>query len=514
MTIRLIILWIPLLLWLSGCAINPVTGKNEISLMSEASEISTGNEQYLPSRQMQGGDYNVNPSIVQYVQRVGNRLAAVSDRPLPYEFSVINDSTPNAWALPGGKIAINRGLLTELHSEAELAAVLGHEIIHAAARHGAKGMERGILLQGAVLAAGMASQNSEYSTLAVGGAGIAAQLINTKYSRSAELESDFYGMKYMAKAGYDPRAAIDLQQTFVRLSEGRNSNWITGMFASHPPSQERVDANRHTASTLSTGGEVGRERYLTAIAPLRNDHDAYNAYDAGRKALTDGDTALALALAQKALRLQPREALFHSLRGDIRFKQRRYTDAVTNYNRALQHNSNYFHYYLQRGLTYLELHDESQANRDLKKSLELLPTAPALNALGKMALNQGDRSSAKRYFTSAAGSNSIAGKEASRALIRLDLPDNPLKYLQVQMIKDRNDTLQLRVRNTTKIDIERITILIQFSDQKGRTQQLQQQLFKPLLAGRNVTVTTGIGPLAKLTKLSAQVTHAEIVKQD
>lgn len=513
MTMRLIIFGISFSLWLSGCAVNPVTGKNEISLMSEASEISTGKKQYLPSRQMQGGDYNVNPSIVEYVQRVGNRLAAVSDRPLPYEFNVINDSTPNAWALPGGKIAINRGLLTELSSEAELAAVLGHEIIHAAARHGAKGMERGMLLQGAVLAAGMASQNSEYSTLAVGGAGIAAQLINTTYSRSAELESDFYGMKYMAKAGYDPNAAIDLQQTFVRLSQGRNSNWLTGLFASHPPSQERVDANRQTAAALATGGEVGRERYLSAIAPLRSDSEAYKAYDEGRKALNDGDTSLALALAQKALRLQPREALFHSLRGDIRFEQQRYNDAVTNYDRALQHNNNYFHYYLQRGLTYLELQQESRANIDLKKSLELLPTAPALNALGKMALSQGDRTTAKSYFTSAAGSNSAAGQAASRALIRLDLPDNPHKYLQVQMLKGRNDTLHLRISNTTKITVDRVTILIQFNDQNGTTRRLQQQLFQPLAGGSSATVTTGIGPLTKLTKLRAQVSHAVIVEQ-
>ncbi len=137
-------------------------------------------------------------------------------------------------ALPGGKIVINRGLLVELKSEAELAAVLGHEIVHAAARHGAKGMERGILLQGVVMAAGIASQNSEYSQLAVGGAGIAAQLLTQKYGRDAEREADLYGMRYMSRAGYDPRAAIDLQQTFVLLSAGRDNNWLNGLFASHP----------------------------------------------------------------------------------------------------------------------------------------------------------------------------------------------------------------------------------------------------------------------------------------
>lgn len=513
MSIRQIIPCLIICLYLGGCAINPVTGKNEISLMSESAEISTGTQQYLPSRQMQGGDYTVNPEVVQYVQQVGNRLAAVSDRQLPYEFNVINDSTPNAWALPGGKIAINRGLLTELNSEAELAAVLGHEIIHAAARHGAKGMERGMLLQGVVLAAGMASQNSEYSALAVGGAGVAAQLITTKYGRSAELESDFYGMKYMAKAGYDPHAAIDLQQTFVRLSEGRDSNWLTGLFASHPPSQERVDANRLTASTLPTGGIIGRERYAAAISSLRSDQDAYNAFDAGRKALNDGDTALSLALAQKALKLQPREALFHSLRGDIRFTQQRYHDAIINYNRALQHNNNYFHYYLQRGLANLELNQTTLANSDLEKSIELLPTAPALNALGQMALSQGDSSTAKRYFTSAASSNSTAGKAASQSLIRLDLPDNPHKYIHVQMLKDQNDTLQLRVMNTTQMTVNKIRVVVQFTDKNRKNHQRQLQLRRSIVGKESVTLSTGIGPLSKLTQFRAQVTRAKIVEK-
>src|SRR5210317_1032321 len=116
---------------LYGCAVNPVTGKNELSLISESQEISIGQKNYGPSRQMQGGDYNVNPELSVYVNTVGQKLARVSDRKLPYEFVVLNNSTPNAWALPGGKIAVNRGLLMSLENEAELAAVLGHEIVPA-----------------------------------------------------------------------------------------------------------------------------------------------------------------------------------------------------------------------------------------------------------------------------------------------------------------------------------------------------------------------------------------------
>jgi predicted Zn-dependent protease len=228
----------------TACTINPVTGERQLAIVSAEDEVAIGTQQYQPSQQMQGGEYLGDPALSTYVRTVGNRLGAVSDRALPYEFVIINSSVPNAWALPGGKIAINRGLLLELESEAELAAVLGHEIVHAAARHGALSMQRGLLLQGALAVASAAARNRDYSDLAVGAAGLGAQLIHTRHGREAELESDAYGMQYMARAGYDPRAAISLQQTFIRLSEGRDSGgWLGGLFASHPPSHPRARAH-------------------------------------------------------------------------------------------------------------------------------------------------------------------------------------------------------------------------------------------------------------------------------
>src|SRR5688572_7684695 len=175
---------------LAACSTNPVTGEKDLMLIGEGTELSIGAQQYAPMRQSEGGDYNMDPALTAYVQRVGNRLAAVSDRKLPYEFSVLNNTIPNAWALPGGKIAVNRGLLVELKSEAELAAVLGHEIVHAAARHSAQQMSRGMLAQGGLLATQIALGNSAYGGLATTGAQLASQVVLQKYGRDAELESD------------------------------------------------------------------------------------------------------------------------------------------------------------------------------------------------------------------------------------------------------------------------------------------------------------------------------------
>ena len=111
---RIIRISLALLLVLSaaGCAVNPVTGKKELSIISAQQEVSMGAERYQPYQQQQGGRYSVDPELNVYVNSVGQKLARVSDRPnLPYEFVVLNNSVPNAWALPGGKIAVNRGLL-------------------------------------------------------------------------------------------------------------------------------------------------------------------------------------------------------------------------------------------------------------------------------------------------------------------------------------------------------------------------------------------------------------------
>jgi beta-barrel assembly-enhancing protease len=507
------LVWILLLLMLTGCAVNPVTGRSELALIGEGTELQIGAEQYSPLRQMQGGDYNTQPQITAYVQEVGGRLAAVSDRPLPYEFQVINDSTPNAWALPGGKIAINRGLLTEMQSEAELAAVLGHEIVHAAARHSAQSMQRGMLLQGAVMAAAMASGNSEYAGLAIGGASLAAGLVSQQYSREAEREADYYGMLYMSRAGYDPRAAVDLQQTFVRLSEGRQSNWLTGLFASHPPSQERVDANRTTLANLPAGGEMGVERYRQMMAPMLAAQKSYDAYDEGRKALAENRADRALALADQAIAGEPKEALFHGLRGDALRKQGREREAITAFNQALQRQPEYFHYYLQRGLAYQALGDTRSANADLERSVALLPTAPAMNSLGQLALNRGDQARAMEYFSTAAGSDSPAGRQAHASLVRLDLSTNPDKYLKVDFALDRQGQLIVRLANQTPVAVGDITLEVGYDDPAGKRQQTRLRIAGPIAAGATHQAATGLGPISdpgRLKNLGGRILTAQV----
>ncbi|HSG88499.1 MAG TPA: M48 family metalloprotease [Pseudomonadales bacterium] len=485
----------PLLLALVACVQNPVTGKSELGLIATSDEIAIGGQQYSPSQQMQGGVYVSDPELGDYVSRVGRRLAAVSDRDLPYEFVVLNSSVPNAWALPGGKIAINRGLLTELDSEAELAAVLGHEITHAAARHGAQAMERGMLTQGALAAASVAigvSGYGDYSDLALGAAQVGAQLMTQKYGRDAERESDRYGMIYMKRAGYDPAAAVDLQQTFVRLSEGRSSDWLSGLFSSHPPSQERVDNNRAFAAELGTGGEVGREAYQAATANLRRKAPAYELADAARKALAEKQWDTALAKAEGAIKKVPAEAGFHALAGDAHYGAKRYQKALQEYDRAVELDGSYYANWQRRGMVNLELDRDAEAKRDLERAVALLPTAQSMNALGQLALAAGRTTDARAYLSAAADSDSGAGSQARTSLARLDLSAQPQRYVPVRYGLDGNGEVIAELRNDAPFAVTGLVLELRVREANGQVASRRLPVDGTFSAGAVKTLRTGI----------------------
>ncbi len=500
---------------LSGCAVNPVTGKNEFSLVSEQQELAIGAQQYAPARQTQGGDYVADPELATYVNQVGQKLAAVSDRKLPYEFKVLNNSVPNAWALPGGKISINRGLLTELKSESELAAVLGHEIVHAAAGHGAQSMSKGMLLQAGMMGAALATQGTDYANLAQMGAGLGAQLITQKFGRDAEREADHYGMLYMSRAGYDPQGAVDLQRTFVKLAEGKQQDWLNGLFASHPPSEERVQDNIAMLATLPKGGEIGSVRYQEKIAHLLKTKPAYAAYDKGREALAKGDLTSASRLAQQAIALEPKEAIFYGLLGDVEQKKKQFGAAIVQYDTATRLNPNLFYFYLQRGKVNEQLNLVTQAQADLKYSVKLLPTAEAYNSLGNLAQKAGHLDEAKAYFAKVASNQGELGQQAYGALVDLDLKDNPAKYLQLRTGQDAQGRIVAQIGNPTPRSVGGIILVLQYMDVTGKIQPLTRSLNGSVAARSQKFFDLGLTgqlTLEQLKSLKSGIAAAQVVR--
>lgn len=480
-------------LLISACGVNPLTGESELQFISTAQEISIGQKNYLPARQTQGGDYIVDPELTLYVRGVGEKLADASDRDLPYEFVVLNSSVPNAWALPGGKIAINRGLLLELGSEAELAAVMGHELVHAVGRHGAKAQERGMILQGGMLATQIASGNSRYAGLIGLGAGLGAQLISTKYGRDAELQSDSYGMLYMKRAGYDPRAAVDLQKTFVRLSEGRNQGGLQTLFASHPPSAERVAKNEATVDQLGAGGEMGVERFKRAIRQIKKDQPAYEAYDNALIATKKKDFKTANSLADKALRLQPKEAQFYGLKGDLALNAKHYKTASSFYNKAIQRYPEYFAFHLHDGYARQGQGDKNGAKRAFERANSILPTPDAHKALGDLAFTSGQKQTAFKHYQTAARSNSPAGQAAMASLVQIDLPNNPGRYIKTRLAMSGDGQVIVTVYNRSPLAVHSVQLSSAYFDANGRQLSRARTLQVPggIAAGKAAQVSLG-----------------------
>jgi predicted Zn-dependent protease len=374
----------------ASCTVNPVTGKSELSLLDEDQEVSLGEAQYQPSQQAQGGPYVSDPDLTRYVQSIGQQLARVADRRLPYEFVIIDDSRPNAWALPGGKIAVNRGLLTRLNSEAELAAVLSHEIVHAAARHSAKSIERSLLLSSVINMAGsaLADQNNRYATIFDSGAQLGAQFIVSSYGREAELESDAFGMLYMQRAGFDPMAAVTLQETFVALSKARSASWLDGMLASHPPSEERVRRNQVTAEQLRAGrsqpGIQGFDRYQLKLDRLSTKTQGYELAANAQESLDAGDLKLAHRQINQALEVTQTEALLWGIAGQIALADEQPALSDRHFSRAIAINDRHFRYYLGRGLARQALAQLNGAISDLEASQQIFATDIAAKALQEL----------------------------------------------------------------------------------------------------------------------------------
>jgi predicted Zn-dependent protease len=246
-----------------------------------------------------------------------------------------------------------------------------------------------------------------------------------RYGREAERESDHYGMIYMAAAGYDPQGAVTLQKTFVNLAKEGEQNWLSGLFASHPPSTERVQNNVETAASLPAGGEVGRERYQREIAYLKRVEPAYIAYDQAGVALAKDNTQLAQEQLNRALGIEPREALFKALQGDIYRKEDRNNQALKAYDSAIKANPGLFYGYLRKGQLEYEQGRFEAARNPLEKSLGLLPTAEAHYLLGMIDKRAGRRDQAINHFQIAAQSQSNSGKRAQGELERMEEGTNP-----------------------------------------------------------------------------------------
>jgi predicted Zn-dependent protease len=227
-------------LLVSACATAPYTGRRQLMLTSEGQENTLGYQafsqirhQYKPSRDTQANDM---------VNRVGRRIAEAANRSdYRWEFVVFQDDTPNAFCLPGGKVGIFTGILKYTQDEAGLATVISHEVAHALVRHAGERMSQGMMAQvGSIgLGVAMAGQNPYVASAAQQAYGLGANIgVILPYSRKQESEADEVGLILMAKAGYDPEAAVGFWQRMVAGNKGKAKP--PPFLSTHPTDERRI----------------------------------------------------------------------------------------------------------------------------------------------------------------------------------------------------------------------------------------------------------------------------------
>lgn len=236
---------------LAGCVRNPYTGRRQFIAISEQEEAQLGRQAY--QEVLAQERISTDPAEVEPVRRVGARLAAVAARPnFQWEFNVIvDDKTVNAWCLPGGKIAFYTGIFPVIRDEAGMAFVMGHEIAHALLRHGAERMSEGLLVGGvgALLGATLGRRDEETRKGVLAAYGVIAQVgFVLPHSRAHETEADREGLKLMARAGYDPRQAVEVWRRMQKVAAGGPPEFLS----THPSHETRIeDLERHMPEALA-----------------------------------------------------------------------------------------------------------------------------------------------------------------------------------------------------------------------------------------------------------------------
>ncbi|MDH5202699.1 MAG: M48 family metalloprotease [Nitrospirota bacterium] len=374
---------------LISCAINPVTGHQELMLVSESQEVTMGKEFYPNALwgDVGGGgefkDEKLKANLKETVLKIHN----VSHRPqLPVEFAIQNSSVPNAWAIPG-YVVMTRGLLAALDNEAEFAFVMGHEMGHVSARHTARHMTYGMVQQIGLGVAGIALSGKEYADLALSAGAVGSSLLLLKYSRDDELEADRLGILYMSKLGYNPQNAISAHKNLEKVSQeylrsmGKNpqeKGFFEDLLSTHPRTSVRIEELQHIINSNQPvtiqGDGTNRARFQNMIAGLKNTNKIYlEYYDKAITSFQKNNLAEAESLILKAIQTDQRQPAFHTLRGFIMLKKKNYPDAEKNFITAINIEKDYEPAYRGMGTLMYFRKNYSEGINYLKKSISLFP---------------------------------------------------------------------------------------------------------------------------------------------
>ena len=294
---------------LSGCASSPVGSGSILVGMSEEEEKAT-DRQVSPQQFSQDLGAVQDGMLNQYLAEVGHRLDSKSHRPqMPYSYRALNANYVNAYTFPGGAMGVTRGILVDLDNEAELAALLGHELGHVNARHAAQRQGTAMVTQAAMTGVNIIGTVAGYGGLTDLGTQLGASVLLSSYSRDNEREADALGQEYMVRAGYPASGMVGLQQLLVDQQK-ESPGMLQTMFSTHPMSSERRDTARQMAEgkyAASNTRDAGRERFMDNTAALRRIKPTIDSCQKGEVAMAGKDYGKAEERFRMALKSTPRD---------------------------------------------------------------------------------------------------------------------------------------------------------------------------------------------------------------
>ena len=304
-------------LGLTGCP-NPIRDPIDsvVQVVTDPKrEIQKGIRQYPFALAKSGGDLTQFPVTSTYLYGLSQRLARTANSPFPWEIRLINDGSINAWALPGGKMGVNYGLVLAAETEAELVSVLGHEMAHSIELHGTGRETFGALvgLAAQVIEIGISELGTPGSNRVIG---LGQNIVMGQYSQSNELEADRVGVDLMVRAGFDPRGAVAMQEKLAKLGSGGNSV-AQKLLGTHPISRERLAAIKSEVNRFAATGQSMSREFVDAQTEIKTLESGLKLVIEARKAGANEQFPKALQLIRRALKILPNEHSVWRLQAEL-----------------------------------------------------------------------------------------------------------------------------------------------------------------------------------------------------
>ncbi len=353
---------------------DPLTGKQVYTLLPEEKEIELG-KLYVPLAIDQNDGRYPDYKVQKYVQSIGYKIAKVVPRKLPYEFYVVNSPYVNAFALPGGKIFVNVGLLYVLENESQLAGVLGHELGHVNARHHARFLEKqfGISILLNILAIVLAKSDNADLFLQFGKIG--AQLLTLKYSRDQEREADILGVRFAYEAGYDPRGLLETFLIFKKLGDVKAPEWLL----THPLPENRYKEVKKIIQKYDLKGKKlikdTKEFHLIKQRVMKY-KKSYDLLKEAKKKIADKEYNWALRLLNKSLEIFPENNASLTYRAIVFAIKKKFFKSYQDAKKAAEIDPMFFKPHLIAGISLNKLKRYDESISFLLKAKELIPSFP------------------------------------------------------------------------------------------------------------------------------------------